>query len=63
MQHLIDRFISYAIIDTEADPNSNTTPSSKKQHVLADLLVKELYGIFHPKQNMSDTSMWYKELK
>ena len=29
MQHLIDRFISYAIIDTEADPNSNTTPSSK----------------------------------
>ena len=45
MQHLIDRFISYAIIDTEADPNSNTTPSSKKQHVLADLLVKELNDI------------------
>ena len=45
MQHLIDRFISYAIIDTEADPNSKTTPSSKKQHVLADLLVKELKGI------------------
>lgn len=45
MQHLIDRFISYAIIDTEADPNSNTTPSSKKQHVLADLLVKELKQI------------------
>ncbi|WP_084404266.1 peptidase T [Flavobacterium tegetincola] len=45
MQNLIDRFISYAIIDTEADPNSNTTPSSKKQHVLADLLVKELNEI------------------
>ncbi|MDD3005254.1 peptidase T [Flavobacterium sp.] len=45
MQHLIDRFISYAIIDTEADPNSKTTPSSKKQHVLADLLVKELQEI------------------
>ena len=45
MQHLIDRFISYAIIDTEADPNSKTTPSSKKQHVLADLLVKELKEI------------------
>lgn len=45
MQHLIDRFISYAIIDTEADPNSDTTPSSMKQHVLADLLVKELNDI------------------
>ena len=45
MQHLIDRFISYAIIDTEADPNSDTTPSSMKQHVLADLLVKELNEI------------------
>lgn len=45
MQHLIDRFISYAIIDTEADPNSDTTPSSMKQHVLADLLVKELTEI------------------
>ncbi len=45
MQHLIDRFISYAIIDTEADPNSDTTPSSMKQHVLADLLVKELTDI------------------
>ncbi len=45
MQHLIDRFISYAIIDTEADPKSTTTPSSMKQHVLADLLVKELNDI------------------
>ena len=45
MQHLIDRFISYAIIDTEADPNSDTTPSSMKQHVLADLLVEELKNI------------------
>ena len=45
MQHLIDRFISYAIIDTEADPNSETTPSSMKQHVLADLLVQELNNI------------------
>ncbi len=51
MQHLIDRFISYAIIDTESDPNSNTTPSSMKQHVLADLLVKELTEI-----GMSDVS-------
>lgn len=45
MQHIIDRFISYAIIDTESDPNSDTTPSTKKQLVLAKFLVKELKAI------------------
>jgi tripeptide aminopeptidase len=45
MQHIIDRFISYVTIDTESDPNSDTTPSSKKQLVLANLLVKELEKI------------------
>jgi len=39
MQHIIDRFISYVTIDTESDPNSETTPSSKKQLVLAKNLV------------------------
>ena len=42
MQHIIDRFISYVIIDTESDPSSETTPSTKKQLVLANLLVQEL---------------------
>ncbi|WP_310555143.1 peptidase T [Flavobacterium sp.] len=45
MQHIIDRFISYVTIDTESDPNSATTPSTKKQLVLANLLVKELKAI------------------
>ncbi len=45
MQHIIDRFISYVTIDTESDPNSKTTPSTKKQLVLARLLVKELKAI------------------
>ena len=45
MQHIIDRFISYAIIDTESDSKSTTTPSTKKQLVLAKLLVKELTEI------------------
>jgi tripeptide aminopeptidase len=45
MQHIIDRFISYVTIDTESDPNSETTPSSKKQLVLAKNLVKELKAI------------------
>ncbi len=45
MQHLIDRFVSYATIDTESDPNSTTTPSTAKQLNLAKLLVKELKTI------------------
>ncbi len=45
MQHIIDRFISYVTIDTESDPNSETTPSTKKQLVLAKALVRELKTI------------------
>ena len=45
MQHIIDRFISYVIIDTESDASSDTTPSTKKQLVLANLLVEELKTI------------------
>ncbi len=41
-QSLIDRFISYVTIDTESDPNSNTTPSSAKQWDLARKLAEEL---------------------
>jgi tripeptide aminopeptidase len=45
MQHIIDRFISYVTIDTESDPNSDTTPSTKKQWNLANKLVEELKAI------------------
>ena len=45
MQHIIDRFISYVTIDTESDPNSTTTPSTKKQWDLANKLVEELKTI------------------
>jgi tripeptide aminopeptidase len=45
MQHIIDRFISYVTIDTESDPNSNTTPSTEKQWNLANKLVEELKTI------------------
>ncbi|WP_188051664.1 peptidase T [Flavobacterium sp. GP15] len=45
MQHIIDRFISYVIIDTESDANSETTPSTKKQWDLANKLVEELKTI------------------
>ena len=44
-QHIIKRFISYVTIDTESDPKSNTTPSSKKQWDLANKLHQELIDI------------------
>lgn len=45
MQHIIDRFLSYVTIDTQSDPNSDTTPSTKKQWDLAHKLVAELKQI------------------
>ena len=45
MQHIIDRFISYVTVDTESDPNSETTPSTAKQWDLANKLVDELKAI------------------
>lgn len=44
-QHLINRFISYVTVDTESDPESNTTPSTSKQWDLANALVEELRAI------------------
>ncbi|EPR74418.1 Tripeptide aminopeptidase [Winogradskyella psychrotolerans RS-3] len=52
MQHIINRFISYVTIDTESDPNSETTPSTKKQWDLANKLVEELKTI-----GLSDVSI------
>ena len=40
-----DRLIRYVQIDTEADPNSETTPSSFKQKDLSKLLVEELTAL------------------
>jgi tripeptide aminopeptidase len=42
---IIKRFISYVTVDTESNPNSNTTPSTEKQWDLANALVIELKAI------------------
>ncbi len=39
---LIDRFLRYVKIDTQSDESSETSPSTMKQHVLAELLTREL---------------------
>ncbi|WP_282134490.1 peptidase T [Seonamhaeicola maritimus] len=44
-EHITNRFIGYVTIDTESDPNSDTTPSTKKQWNLANKLAEELKAI------------------
>lgn len=51
-EHIIKRFISYVTIDTESDPNSETTPSTAKQWDLANKLADELKTM-----GMSDVSI------
>ena len=49
LKHTVaERFLRYVQIDTQADPTSETTPSSEKQKDLSRLLVSELLemGIF-----------------
>jgi tripeptide aminopeptidase len=42
---LLDRFCKYVQIDTEADPNSLTQPSSEKQKNLSKILVEEFHAM------------------
>jgi tripeptide aminopeptidase len=44
-ESLASRFMRYAKIDTQSDPNSNTFPSTEKQLNLSRLLVQELLEI------------------
>ncbi|MCP4895531.1 MAG: peptidase T [bacterium] len=41
-QQLLDRFLRYVAVDTQADENSTSSPSSEKQKDLAKILVQEL---------------------
>jgi tripeptide aminopeptidase len=56
MQHIIDRFIGYVTVDTESDPESNSTPSTAKQWDLANKLVEELKQIGLTDASIDDKS-------
>ena len=45
MKNITDRFLKYVSFDSQSDPASDTTPSTKKQWDIANHLVKELQGI------------------
>jgi tripeptide aminopeptidase len=56
------RFISYAKIDTQSDPNSITCPSTEKQKILGSLLVNELLEIGIADAHLDDFGYVYATL-
>ena len=59
----VDRFIKYAKIDTQADGESGTTPSSEKQKNLGRLLVQELKELGLEDAYMDEWGIVYAHLK
>lgn len=45
MSNTINYFLQYAAINTESEEDSTTTPSTMRQHDLAELLAEQLQGI------------------
>ena len=62
MDKNIERFIRYAKIDTQADENSGTTPSTEKQKNLSRLLVKELIELGLEDAYMDEYGIVYAHL-
>lgn len=61
-KEVLERLLRYVIIDTQADPTSDTTPSTMKQFDLANLLVKELTEIGLVDVSISDKCYVYGTL-
>jgi tripeptide aminopeptidase len=60
MKHTVaERFLRYVQIDTQADPTSETTPSSEKQKNLSRLLVAELKAMGIKDAEMDDFGYVY----
>ncbi|NLB48678.1 MAG: peptidase T [Erysipelotrichia bacterium] len=62
MNKNIERFIRYAKIDTQADENSSTIPSTEKQKNLGRLLVKELIELGLDNAYMDEYGIVYAHL-
>ena len=62
MDKNVERFIRYAKIDTQADENTGTTPSTKKQKNLGRLLVKELLELGLDDAYMDEYGIVYAHL-
>lgn len=56
MEQIKDRFLKYVQIDTQSDPESQTTPSTEKQWDLARILAKELEDIGLEEVNIDENA-------
>jgi tripeptide aminopeptidase len=61
-EHVLDRFLRYVQVDTQADPNSTTTPSSAKQKNLGRMLVEELQSLGIADAHLDDNGYVYATL-
>lgn len=59
---IVKRFINYCKIDTQSDEESTSTPSTKKQFDLANLLVKELKELGIKDVTLTDQCLVYASL-
>ena len=62
MEKLVERFIKYAKIDSQSDPDSKTTPSTEKQWDIARELVKDLKEIGMQEVELDDKGYVYATL-
>ena len=53
---VLNRFIKYVKIDSQSDPDSSSTPSTKKQWNMANLLKEELEEIGMEEVTIDDNS-------
>ncbi|MEE8807564.1 MAG: peptidase T [Lactimicrobium sp.] len=59
----LERLIRYCRIDTQSDPDSQTSPSTKKQFDLAKVLLKELQEMGIQDASLDDTCYIYAHLE
>ena len=55
-ENLLNRFLTYVKIDSQSDPNSDTTPSTDKQWEIANLLKNELEDIGMSEVSIDDNA-------
>ncbi len=60
---LVERFLKYVSFDTESDPSSETIPSTSKQKLLAEYLVKELHDLKVDNAHMDEYGYVYAHIK
>jgi tripeptide aminopeptidase len=56
---VLERFLKYVTIDTQSDPNSDTSPTTEKQKDLGRVLVQELHSMGIPDAELDEFGYVY----